>query len=48
MAKSKEVKSEEKVYSFTLNEYNTWKNAGTHTGIVKDFTTWLDENQKTA
>ncbi len=50
MAKSKEVeiKVKEKVYSFTLDEYNEWKNAGTNTGIVKDLTDWLDEKQKTA
>jgi len=30
-------------YSFTLEDWNRYKAAGTNTGIVKDFPQWLDE-----
>jgi len=48
MEKSKKTEVKEKVYTFTLDEYNEWKNAGTNTGIVKDLTDWLDEKQKSS
>lgn len=42
--KAPPVQTPKTKYSFTIEQYEQWKKAGTNTGIVKDFTTWLEEN----
>jgi len=44
-ATSKPRMPREETITFTLEDWNRYKIAGTNTGIVKDFPDWLEENK---